>query len=205
MLNRHNIGFYVSQNEETKAAVVERFNRTLKSKMWRYFTHENTYRYIDVLEDLLHSYNNSYHRTIGKTPASVKREDETALRERMYGSDTASAKPKFKVGDFVRISKSRHPFEKSYVGNWTEELFTVAEVMLTSPPTYRLKDYGGDAIEGSFYKEELQRVTKTDDIYKVEKVLKTRKVNGKRQFFVSWRGWPKKYNSWVDEDSLKTI
>jgi len=60
MLKRHGIKFYTSENEDLKAAVVERFNRTLKEKMFRYFTYKNTSRYTDVLEDLLHSYNSTY-------------------------------------------------------------------------------------------------------------------------------------------------
>ena len=59
MLRRHGIHFYTSENEDLKAAVVERFNRSLKDKMFRYFTHLNTRRYVDALDDLLHSYNNT--------------------------------------------------------------------------------------------------------------------------------------------------
>ena len=54
MLRRHDIHFYTSENEDLKAAVVERFNRTLK-RMFRYFTHANTRRYVDALDDMLHS------------------------------------------------------------------------------------------------------------------------------------------------------
>jgi len=68
MLKQHDIKFYTSENEDIKAAVVERYNRTLKTKMYRYFTAKNTRRYIDVLRDLLHSYNNTYHRSIGRLP-----------------------------------------------------------------------------------------------------------------------------------------
>jgi hypothetical protein len=64
MLKRHDVKFYTSENEDIKAVVVERFNRTLKSKMYRYFTHTNTRRYVDVLLDLLNSYNRTYHRSI---------------------------------------------------------------------------------------------------------------------------------------------
>ena len=71
MLRRHGIKFYTSENEDLKAAVVERFNRTLKSKMFRYFTHANMRRYLDVLNDFLHSYNNTYHRSIGMAPSEV--------------------------------------------------------------------------------------------------------------------------------------
>jgi len=64
MLKRDGIKFYTSENEDLKAAVVKQFNRTLKKKKFRYFTNKNTRRYMDVLEDQLHSYNNTYHRSI---------------------------------------------------------------------------------------------------------------------------------------------
>jgi len=59
MLQRRGTKFYTSENEDVKASVVERFNRTLKTKMYRYFSHANSRRYLDVLDDLLHSYNNT--------------------------------------------------------------------------------------------------------------------------------------------------
>ena len=71
LLKSHGIKFYTSENDDIKAAVIERFNRTLKSRMWRYFTHKNTRRYLDVLQDLVHSYNNTFHRSIGMKPSEV--------------------------------------------------------------------------------------------------------------------------------------
>jgi hypothetical protein len=42
-------------------------------------------------------------------------------------------------------------------------------------------------------------ITKSDDVYIVEKVLKTRKRNGKLEYFVKWRGYPDKFNSWTTD------
>jgi len=78
MPRRHGIKFYTSENEDLKAAVVKRFNRTLKTKMFRYFTHAKTRRYLDVLDDLLHSYNNTHHRSIGMAPSEVNADNEDA-------------------------------------------------------------------------------------------------------------------------------
>jgi len=71
MLQSRGIHFYTSENDDLKASVVERFSKTLKTKMYRYFIHANTRRYVDVLDDLLHSYNNTYYRSIGMAPAEV--------------------------------------------------------------------------------------------------------------------------------------
>ena len=60
-LKSQSIEFFTTYNEEIKACVVEQFNRTLKTKMWKYFTRNNTQVYIDVLDDLVWSYNHSYH------------------------------------------------------------------------------------------------------------------------------------------------
>jgi hypothetical protein len=104
LLSKHAIRFYTSENDDIKASVVERFNRTLKTKMWKYFTHKNTYRYIDILQDLVHSYNNTYHRSIGMTPAEVSIDNEDIVRKRLYGEKKRTAKWKYDVGDKVRIS-----------------------------------------------------------------------------------------------------
>ena len=199
------IQFYVSQNDDIKASVVERFNRTFKTKMWKYFTHKSTARYVDVLDDLLHSYNRTRHRTIGCTPIEVTKENESTIRERMYGKEvTSKSSAKFKVGDKVRISKTRRAFDKGYLPNWTEEVFTITDAIDTKPRTYKLEDYGHEKIEGSFYEKEIQRVVKTDNIFKIEKILSTRKRKGVKEYFVKWKGYPEKFNSWIGESDLTT-
>ena len=70
-LKRENVHFYTSENDEIKASIVERFNRTLKNKMYKYFTASKTEKYIDLLPDMIKSYNTSKHRTIGMTPTEA--------------------------------------------------------------------------------------------------------------------------------------
>ena len=81
LLEENKIKFYTTENEDIKCAVVERFNRTLKSRMFRYFTHKNTSRYVDVLKDFVTAYNHSYHSTIKTKPADVNNENEKEIRE----------------------------------------------------------------------------------------------------------------------------
>jgi len=84
MLQSRGMHFYTSKNDDLKASVVERFNRTLKTKMCRYFTHVNTRRYVDVLDDLLHSCNNTYHLSIEMAPAEVGPHNKDRVRVRLY-------------------------------------------------------------------------------------------------------------------------
>ena len=61
----------------------------------------------------------------------------------------------------------------------------------------KLKDYDGEELDGTFYEQELQRVIKSDNLYQIERVVRTRKIGGKKEYFVKWMGYPDKFNSWV--------
>ena len=65
-------------------------------------------------------------------------------------------KPRFKVGDQVRISRIKEKFEKGYEPNFTYEVFKIAKVKETNPVTYSLVDYNGEPIEGGFYDKNLK-------------------------------------------------
>jgi hypothetical protein len=198
VFRKYHIKHYWSLNFDIKAACVERFNRTLKTRMFRYLTNHRTNRWIDVLDDLIQSYNGSFHRCIGMTPNDVTPENQDIVIRRLY-PEKPTPKWKYMIGDTVRISKYKHVFEKGYTQNWTEEIFTIAERYPTHPVTYGLKDLEGEDIKGKFYEPELQKVTKSDDVYVVEKVLKTRRRDGKTEYFVKWQGYPEKFNSWTTD------
>ena len=114
-LKKQGIKFYTATNEP-KGAVVERGNRTLKSKLYRYFTGVNSLRYIDVLQDIADSYNNTYHRSIGRPPATVSLLNAGQVRRKLYGKieRSKSKRFKFKVGDHVRLSPRKRLFKKGY-------------------------------------------------------------------------------------------
>jgi len=87
----------------------------------------------------------------------------------------------------------RLPFQKGYIGNWSEEIFVVATRMPTAPVTYKLKDLVGDDIKGPFYSDELQMASKPDNaLFDIERIVKTRKRAGKIEYLVKWRGYPEK-------------
>ena len=124
-LKDHRVYCFSTEND---ASVVERFNRTLKSKMWRYFTYTRKKRYVDTLDYLVLSYNNSKHRTIRIPPSDVTTDDELDLLRDMHNIQVPrEPKQSFRVGDSVRITLMRRPFKKGYTGQWSEELFVVSE------------------------------------------------------------------------------
>lgn len=206
LMEKHGI-IHFSTASDLKASVVERFNRTLKSRMWRYFTANNTMRYQDVLQDLVKSYNHSYHSSIKMTPMQVTDDNALQVFENLYGTTSEPVlKCKFKTGDLVRISKLRGVFDKKYEQSFTDEVFTVSDCIRRIPPVYQLKDYDGELIQGSFYEQELQKVNlASDKVYHIEKILKSRVVKGEKQVFVRWKNWPEKFNSWVKASDLKDV
>ena len=123
LLDKHHVQVYSTENEE-KSSVVERWNRTIKRIMWKYFTANNTNVYINVLPDIVHKYNNTYHRSIKCTPTAAREpSNHQRVYEALFGEqDTVQHSAKFKIGDRVRIVKKKDTFEKGFTPNCTEEL-----------------------------------------------------------------------------------
>lgn len=197
-LRDNDISFYTSENDDIKASLVERWHRTIKGKMFRYFTYRNTMRYVDVLQDLIDSYNDTRHSALNMAPSAVTVKHEQSLRQKLYKT-TWQKKWLFQKGDRVRISSAKRAFRKGYLPGWSEEIFTVTLRHRTVPVTYSIEDYSKETIKGRFYEPELQIVNKTDDVYRVERVLKTRTRAGVREYFVKWLGYPDKFNSWTND------
>lgn len=197
----YNIRFYTSKNDDIKCSIIERFLRTLKTKLQKYMVHNRTERYIDVLDNIVASYNQTIHRTIGMKPDDVTKKNEAEIWRRLYrdGSIQRCDKFKFNIGDHVRIVMRRRPFQKGYEGQWSEELFKIAEKIPRNPVVYRITDLNGSLLDGTFYEQELQKVQNLDNVFIIEKVIKTRRRNGKTQYFVKWLGYDESFNSWCDE------
>ncbi|XP_054711451.1 uncharacterized protein LOC129221040 [Uloborus diversus] len=174
--------------------------------MWKYFTHQNTYNFVNVIGDLVKSYNNTYHSTIKRAPVEVNTENESDVWFTVYGNlyDIKRKPCVFNVGDVVRISKQKLTFEKGYEANWTEELFIVTECVKRHPPVYRVKDLLGESIQGTFYSQELQKVKLKED-YTIEKILKKRVRKNKTEYFVKFRGYPEKFNQWITASNLSSL
>jgi len=200
---------YFSTHSEKKASVVERFNKTLKTRMYKYFTANNTYKYIDVLDDLVKGYNNSKHSSINMKPINARKEENSELVwNNLYGAFVTHdfGSPKFKVNQTVRISKYRKTFDKGYTPNFTEELFKIKKIILTKPFVYKLHDLKDEEITGYFYEQELSLVPDIDNIeYKIETVIKTKTLKGKKYSLVKYRNYSDKFNEWILSSKIKKL
>ena len=200
IMDKFGVERYSTQNEE-KVSVVERWNRTIKGKLWKLFSARNSMIYSDKLKEILTDYNYTKHSSIGMSPtqASLKK-NERKVYAKLYEDELWRRRklPKFKVGDKVRISKWKTNFEKGFTPNWTEEVFVVKKILHTKPVTYWLKDLLDENVEGSFYEQELQKVDQ--EIFRIEEVLDEDKESG--ESYVKWSGYPSKFNEWIPTDDI---
>lgn len=188
LMSKHNIKKY-SVYSTMKACIIERFNRTLKSLMYREFTSTGSYKWVELLPLLINKYNNSKHRSIGMTPIQA---DENPTSVTIKQRKINERKNKFKVGDKVRVSTQKGTFTKGYLPNWSTEIFTIWKINKTSPVTYNLQDYSGNLIAGCFYPEEIHKTRHPND-YLVEKIIR-RKSN---RVLVKWLGFDNTHNTWI--------
>lgn len=162
-------------NSIFKAAVVERFNRTLKQKMYRIFTEQKNTKYIHILKELVESYNRSYHSSIKMAPINVNKKNEKIVFANLYGKDNDFIVFALKKGDYVRTKIDKKLFEKGYTPNWSTDIFIVSQLRPTNPPTYHIKSINNQPIKDYFNKQELQLVSLNEFPYDTFNIIDTNK------------------------------
>ena len=193
------------------AAYVERFNRTFQNMLYKYLSEFETKRYVDVLDDILNSYNSKYHRMIGMSPNDAEDESnhlDVALAMEKYHSKCkvkSIRQPIFKVGQLVRIALQKTVFHRGYNEQSNYEVFLIKNVkQKLGKPLYYLETYDKkEEVVGGFYEHELTAVN--SDIFRIEKVLKTRKKGGVVEHFVKWKGYDSRHNSWIASGDIAQV
>ena len=176
----------------------------MRGKFERYFKANDTRRYLDVMQDLVKSYNTSYHRSIGMRPVDVTRETQEAVRRRLYPAEPVPREKPLAVGTKVMISTNKRVFSRGFETTFQPQVYEIAERLDTSPLTYRLTDEhsGGGPLRGSFYRQELQPVSENLQTFVVEKVVRWRGRGDRRQALIKWEHYPDSHNSWVPASAL---
>ena len=180
-----------SIHNEGKSVVVERFTRTLKTKIYKYMISVSKNAYIDKLDDIVDECNNTYHRTIKIKTIEVKNNIEIDSSEEVNDKG-----PIFKVGDHARIFKYKNIFAKGYTPNGLEEVFVIKEVKNTVPWTYVINDLKDEEIIGTVSEEELEKANQKE--FRIEKVIKKKGD----KLYVKWKGYDNSFNSWIDKKDL---
>ena len=199
LMEKEKINFFSTKDSQIKCALVERLIRTIMMRLYRYFTKNNTHRFLDVLPYIIESYNSTTHSTLGFSPKQVSPKNIEVIWNRLYKPRKVKKKyhQKIKEGDFVRIPKTKKSFTKGFRSNWTGEIFLVRQILNTEPPTFNLSDLLGENIEGIFYREELLK-TPFPDSFEIEEIIDKKKD----KYLVRWKFYPKKFDSWVSKKDL---
>lgn len=211
-LKQRNVHFFLAKNERIKCAIVERFQRTLMTKIHRYFTANGTHKYIDKLQDFITAYNNSEHRMTNMTPNEITDDDAPYVFNKLYGfkskreliHETYKNKTKLIEGDKVRIPETKNKFAKGYAQNFSDRIYTVTKSVIgLNKPNYVLKEADGTKVHGKFYPEEAQRIKDTET-YRVH-VIRTRKRGRQTQYLIEYEGYPEEGQQWITEAQLQEL
>ena len=180
------------------------------------FRYKRSYRFLENLQNIVRNYNSTPHSSLpyNLSPNQVTKSNEAEVADFLYNEiwnipsqQKASFSYKFQIGDIVRLSYAKYTFQRDYQQKWIGELFKIVERrMVENIQIYKSVDFMNDPVLGTFYWNELLKVQKSkDSLWLIEKVIKTRKVSGKKQYLVKFQDWPSKFNSWDDEPSIEEI
>jgi hypothetical protein len=207
-----------------KPVFIERFNRTFLNILYKVHTKTRSRRTVHLLNQLISNYNKSYHRGIKATPYNVfmgieQPKDGYAFSKRsktlfdqQIERDHSDIIP---INSLVRVSwnpvEGSNLFTKGYHSKWSEEIFRVREYKHKQgrKVLYYLVDLKGENVDGSFYREELNRVSERflKKPLDIDKVLRFRKLRNKpyREALVTYKVYPRNYYSWIRADSIEDV
>lgn len=223
LLGAYGIKHFYATDKNIKCAIAERFNRTLRGRMFKLFTARGDYKYYDVIQDLVKGYNASYHRSIGMAPRDVNKETREKVFRKLYGAKDIIEyydelyKEKnnklrkkdgsnLKENDAVRIKHTEqgNAFMKMYYPLWRDRIFKVKKVIKSGErPIYQIDGDIGLSMNKrrGLYKQEVQKVK--EETYRVDRILKRDKSSGK--VFVSCLDYPAEFNSWIPEAEIQRV
>lgn len=192
-----------------KAAFAERANKTIQILIYKFLTENETLRYIDVLNDLVKTYNRRGHRSLQYlSPIEAERNTNQELVraiQLMRFNKIKRKKPTLKLGDIVRLkteAKQIVSSRRAYAEQFTGEYFMVIRINTRLPiPLYYVKSLDtNEHIHGGFYSNELSVIR--GDVFKIERVLRTRGQGRNRQLYVRWKYFGPQWDEWIYERDL---
>ena len=163
ILDDYDVELILSQSDK-KACVIERFNRTLKTRMWRFFTGTGYFKYIEHLQDFVRNYNDTYHSAIKMKPKDVNLKTYKSAWENLYKTKwpgkvkLKQSKFKHEIGDEVRLNKVKGVFDKGYLPSYSKEIYKIHKRINWEPPVYKLLNPDNSEREGIYYENEIQSV-----------------------------------------------
>ena len=196
----NDIGFkLIFSKSENKCSTVERFQKTIQRKIYLYITEFETRRFVHILHKIVENYNSSTHSFLKASPFDVEVDKEIQNKVMILHAKKVQSvkkqKPKFKIGDVVRIALKKSPFHRSYNLQRTYERFVVYSVdTKLKIPRYLLKDENGVIIKGNFLAHEMVKVDL--DRYRAT-IIKTKSVAGEKLYLHRFKGYGPQFDLWL--------
>ena len=164
VLQAYGINHYsVPTKSRFKASVVERVIRTIKTRLERYFSKQNSKKWIDVIDQFISNYNGTPHKSHGFKPLDVSDDNRDVVYKRLYPRIGLTTVCKYRKGDKVRHLLKKKEFEKGYTKSWTDEIFTIIDVRQSNQVCwYILADHVNEQVDGIWYYYQLKLVKKND-------------------------------------------
>ena len=213
LLKQYKVKQYFAESD-FKAAVCERVNLSIQKHLYRAMLGKETYKYYDILQSIVRSYNERYHSSVRMSPASAHLPQNSGRvakirAERVANGRVKKIAAKFHENDRVRVSFKKNPFSRGYGQSWTDRIFIVDKVNTDNIiPFYRLKnerDRNGRelAVKGKFYGSQLQ-LTNIDK-YRATATGRERVRGGKREIELRWKGYDQSFDSFVQADNVEKL
>ena len=189
----------IFSKSENKCSTVERFQKTIQRKIYLYITEFETRRFVHILHKIVENYNSSTHSFLKASPFDVEVDKEIQNKVMILHAKKVQSvkkqKPKFKIGDVVRIALKKSPFHRSYNLQRTYERFVVYSVdTKLKIPRYLLKDENGIIIKGNFLAHEMVKVDL--DRYRAT-IIKTKSVAGEKLYLHRFKGYGPQFDLWL--------
>ena len=205
LLQQENIEIY-STRGITKNSVIERFNRTLRENLEKVFQRNRNLNWIDNIQDVVRKYNSTKHSAIEAKPVDVYQGKVKAKAIDIFPEDfnkEINRRPKFKKGDRVRLQRQKGTFEKGFRARWTQQVYRVSDVQRTIPITYKVEDLNGRQLPNSYHEPELLKAKQ--ELFFIEQVLDTKKINGRDYSLVRWEGYGSDFDQWIASTEVTDV
>lgn len=219
MLKKYNITFQIAGGI-VKGGYIESVVKTIKNKLYKIFYFRGSYSYTDIFQDVIDTYNRTRHSRTLIAPGDVTVDDHFNIWFRKYLSHVRGppAKPKFKVGQYVRLQINRQGnvlLDRGYFQSYTEEIFRIVRVQTKhrtgylAQVLYHLEDLEGEPIKTGAYEDELIPVRYDPESaeFRIEKIINSRRnrETGLLEHLVKFKGYPKSMNRYIPANSIRHL
>lgn len=209
LMKQHNVNVIYAYGRH-KASLIERFNRTLQSRVHRWMSTKRAGDWERGLQPIVKAYNNTMHSTIGATPSSITWRNQETLYRRYYSKyfkqmSRAPSETALKIGQRVVVELPKNLAMRSYTERWSTQEYIIAKIITSNPTTYKVKDSNDKVLKRKYYGSELQPIMfgkRHSDLRDIEQLDSRRGKNNRTEILIRFLGDAAGKERWVDSSEV---